>query len=505
MNEVPARNDNDVDVAPSSAKSPHAKTACRTSKVNFKVKFRNGVRSKSALVILALAGSVATAGVSSIAAGRTVSGQNAGNNTQGAQQAQGASGSAAQGAPAGSRREKVANPLNDLLDEAQRDIEKKDFAAAIDPLQKFIAEQPDVAYGHFELAYVYTALQKSAEARAEYERTIAIDPKMAEAYLNLGILFIDRDPALAVPNLKNAVDLLPSQSRPRYLLGVAQEHAGDIPAAAESFEGAYRLDHHDLEPVLHLAGLYLRLGRTGDAEAKFRGALEIEANNAGAMLGLAECLDAEKKPEAADAYRKYLAAQSSDAKARGRLVHLLVDRQQYDVAAAELDRADAGQAPNTDSLRLRADIQIAQKKYDDAIVTLNKAIALDPRDAQLHGGLGRIYIQKRDFPAALKELKIALALDRKNPTYWKDLSTAFYLSGNWTSTIATLDEIAKTETPGAGPWFIRALCYDKLNQAQLALDAYQKFLSLDQGKNPDQEWQAQERSKVLRKVLEHKR
>jgi tetratricopeptide (TPR) repeat protein len=372
-------------------------------------------------------------------------------------------------------------------------------------LQKFIAEQPDVAYGHFELAYVYTALQKSAEARAEYERTIAIDPKMAEAYLNLGILFIDRDPAGAVPNLKKAVELLPSQSRPRYLLGVAQEHAGDIPAAAESFEGAYRLEPHDLEPVLHLASLYLRLGRTADAEAKFRGALEIEPNNGGAMLGLAECLDAEKKPEAADAYRKYLASQNSDAKARGRLVHLLVDQQQCDVALAELDRADAGQPPNTDSLRLRADIQIAQKKYDDSIVTLNKAIALDPTDAQLHGGLGRIYIQKRDFPAALKELKIALALDRKNLAYWKDLSTAFYLSGDWTSTIAALDEIAKTETPGAGPWFIRALCYDKLNQAQLALDAYQKFLSLDQGKNPDQEWQAQERSKVLRKVLEHKR
>jgi hypothetical protein len=61
------------------------------------------------------------------------------------------------------------------------------------------------------------------------------------------------------------------------------------------------------------------------------------------------------------------------------------------------------------------------------------------------------------------------------------------------------------EKPGAGAWFIRALCYDKLNQPQPALDAYQMFLSLDQGQNADQIWQAQERSKVLRKVLEHKK
>ena len=70
-------------------------------------------------------------------------------------------------------------------------------------------------------------------------------------------------------------------------------------------------------------------------------------------------------------------------------------------------------APNLDSLRMRADIQIAQKKWDDAIVTLNKAIALSPRDAQLHGGLGRIYLQKRDFPDALKELKMRFAAGRE--------------------------------------------------------------------------------------------
>jgi superkiller protein 3 len=413
-----------------------------------------------------------------------------------------------QGTVAGVRREKVANPLNDLLQEAQRDIEKKDFAAAIDPLQKFIAAQPDLAYGHFELGYVFTALQKADEARGEYEKAIAIDPKMAEAYLNLGLLFIERDPTVAVPNLRKAVELLPAQSRPRYLLGVAQENAKDYSAAAESFEGAYRLDPHNLEPILHLANLYIRLKRPADAEAKFRSILEVQPNDAQALLGVAECLAAEKKP-AADAYRNYLRVQPADSAARARLVHLLVEQQQYDAALAELSRAEADQgrnvAANLDSLRMRADIQIAEKKWDDSIATLNKAIALAPRDAQLHGGLGRMYLQKRDFPNALKELKTALQLDAKNVAYWKDLSTSYYLSGDCVATLATLDQISKMETPGAGPWFIRALCYDKLNQPKPALEAYQQFLSLDQGKNSDQEWQAQERSKVLRKMLEHKR
>jgi tetratricopeptide (TPR) repeat protein len=410
-----------------------------------------------------------------------------------------------QSAPAGARKQRIANPLNELLDEAQRDIEKKDFQAAINPLQKFIAEQPDVAYGHFQLGYVFTALHKTTEARTEYERAVTLDPKMAEGYLNLGVLLIESEPGAAIPNLRKAVNLLPSQSRPRYLLGVAQERAGDISAAAESFEGAYRLDAHNPEPILHLADLYLRLARPAEAEAKFRVVLEIEPNNAVAMLGVAESLNAEKKPEAAEAYRNYLALKPADSGARARLVHLLVDQQQYDVALAELDRAGAGDSPNLDTLRLRADIQIAQKKWDDAIVTVSKALALTPGDAVLHGGLGRLYLQKRDFADAQKELKAALQLDRKNLAYWKDLSTSYYLAGDCPSTLGALAEIARMETPGPGGWFIRALCYDKLNQPAPALEAYQKFLSLDQGQNADQVWQAQERSKVLRKVLEHKR
>jgi len=62
-------------------------------------------------------------------------------------------------------------------------------------------------------------LNRVDEARAEYERCVALDPKMAEAQLNLGILLLEKDPTAAVSPLRGAVDLMPSQSRPRFLLG----------------------------------------------------------------------------------------------------------------------------------------------------------------------------------------------------------------------------------------------------------------------------------------------
>jgi len=401
--------------------------------------------------------------------------------------------------------QKVQNPLNDLLDEAQAALDKNNFEAAVAPLQKFLAEKPDVAFAHFQLAYAYTGLNRVEEARAEYERCVALDPKMAEAQLNLGILLLEKDPAAAVAPLRRAVDLLPSQSRPRFLLGVALERSGDLAGAAEAFESAAHLNPGDTEALAHLGGVYLQLKKPADAEKKFRTVLESQPKSAVGLRGLALSLDAEGKPEALEAYRNYLAAEPQDSTMRARFVQLLVANKRFDEALAETEKPESGQAPTLDALRLRADILIGQNKFEEAISTLKQAIAIAPQDAQLHGGLGRLYLQKREFADAERELKIAVQLDKGNVVYWKDLTATFYQGGNYAAALAGYDVVDKMEKPGAGVWFIRALCYDKLNQVQPALDAYRKFLDLDQNQHPDQVWQANQRIHVLEKRAEKKK
>jgi Flp pilus assembly protein TadD len=403
------------------------------------------------------------------------------------------------------RTEKMVNPLNELLDEAQRDIDKKDFAAAIEPLQKVMAEEPNIAFPHFQLAYVFTALERNDEARAEYERVIAIDPKMSAAYLNLGLLLLDKEPAAAVAPLMKLVELLPAESRPRLLLGVAQERSQDYAGAVETLEAASKLDPRDTETLDRLGTLYLGLKRPAEAEAKFRAVLESKPNDGVALLGLAKTLDAQGKPGVTEAFQNYLTVQPADKAARERLLYLLIAEQKYDLALAELNLADTMHGITSESLRERADILVAQKKWNEAIAAIRKALELSPKDAQLHGGLGRLMMQTRDFVSAEKELKIALTLDGTNLIYLKDLSSTYYLGGNYAAALATMDEIAKREKPGAFTFFIRGLCYDKLNQPKPALAAYQTFLATTTDKNTDQVWQATERSKVLERMLEGKK
>jgi Flp pilus assembly protein TadD len=423
----------------------------------------------------------------------------------GSRQAYGSVKTQGQQPAAESKAQKLRNPLNDLLDEAQADLDKNNFEGAIQPLQKFIADKPDVAFAHFQLAYAYTNLKRPTEARPEYERAIALDPKFFEAYLNLGTLLLESAPKEAIAPLRAAVELQPAQNHPHYLLAVALDRSGNEAGAAKEFQQILSLEPNDPIALKYLGWYFLRHEKPAEAEAKFRQTLQVEPKDQKALLGLAQSLDAQQKPEAAEAYQEYLSSSPGDEQARKRLVHALIDQKQYDAALAELAKSSDANHPSEDTLKLRADIQVAQKNNADAIESIKQAVALKPQDAQLHGELGRLYLGKRDFPNAEKELRIALQLDKNNVVYLKDLTSTYYLGGNYPLAIAGLDAVEKFETPNAGAWFIRALCYDKLVQIQPALDAYRKFLELDQNKNPDQVWQANQRIHVLQKMADKKR
>jgi Flp pilus assembly protein TadD len=89
------------------------------------------------------------------------------------------------------------DPLAPLLQQANDAIDKMDFAAALDPLQKYILQRPDEPYPHFQLGYAFAGLKRAADAKTEFSRAVALDPKMAAAHLNLGLVLMDSEPGLA--------------------------------------------------------------------------------------------------------------------------------------------------------------------------------------------------------------------------------------------------------------------------------------------------------------------
>ena len=390
-----------------------------------------------------------------------------------------------------------------LVNDAGQAFDRQDFAAAADLYTKFLADHPDEAFAHFQLAYCDTALKRRDEAIAEYRKAIALDPKMGAGYLNLGLLLVEKDPAGAAPLLEKAVELMPGKAEPHYLAGTALERSGNATSAIAHYREAAKFDESKWEYRIALARALLVTKRVAEAEPEFRKSLELRADYAPARLGLAQCLIAEQKlPEAAEALHSYLESAPNDAETRLQLAAVYADLSRYDEAMKELDALAAGAAPSPETDRIRVDVLLRSKRYGEAVEPLRRLVASTPSDATLHARLGRVLMQKRDFPAAQQELVSALRLDPKLTDALRDLSSTYVLADNYPATLAALDELAKREEPGAGQWFIRALCYDKMHVLKEALAAYQKFLALDQGKDPDQSFQARQRSRILKLELD---
>jgi tetratricopeptide (TPR) repeat protein len=406
-------------------------------------------------------------------------------------------------------RDASARELNHLLDAAQQAVDRQDYASAAQNYQNYLAEKPDDATVHYDLGYAYTALHKPVDARSEYEKAIALNPKLGPAYQNLGITLLPTDPAGAVAALQKAAELLPADARTRWLLGTALEDSGKLAPAIDQFEAAEKLDAKDTEIRISLGQALLKVGRNKEAFASFQDALALQPKGpalAAAHLGLGRAAITEKRlDEGISELAAYLQTEPSDTGARIDRASALVDLGRDDDALVELDHAAANGQEQLRALKLRSQIYWEKKRYDDALPVLQKAVALAPRNPDILARLGRVYLQKKDYPNAVRCLAAAYNMNPSANDLLADAIEAEYLNKNYTEALTALDALAKREELPLGSWFMRAACYDNLGEAADALDAYQRFLQLNKDQNSDMYFIATARSRVLVRELQNKK
>jgi tetratricopeptide (TPR) repeat protein len=395
------------------------------------------------------------------------------------------------------------DPLASVLQQAQDDITHGDFADAIAPLQEYLVRYPDSDYAHFELGFADAQLHHDDDAKSEFEHAILINPKMAEAYLDLGLLVMDSDSVSAAEDFSHATDLRPTESRPRFLYGFALERSGKLDDAVVQYQKAAALAPNDYEIAFALARALARLNRSTEAETEFRHAVALKSDSAPAQLGLAQSLEAQKKySEAADTLVAYLKLQPGDRGAHVDRAYALMQTNQFDAALAELNLAEAAAAPDANTLKMRAGIYMQQSHWKDAAATLQQAIPLSPADAELYAWFGRSLLELRQFPESAAALNKSLSIDGAAVDPLRDLVDAYYLAGDCPSALATLDRLSAREPLKPVAWFVRGTCYDKLAQKKEAIAAYQKYLDLDQGSHDTQDFQARQRILSLQHELQ---
>ena len=389
----------------------------------------------------------------------------------------------------------------DFNAEGRKALEAEDYPAAVRHFTQAVAADPRDYTAYFHLALAESLLHKDEEAIAGYRKVLELKPGLYEAELNLGIVLLrQKRAAEAVPVLQQAADAKPKEYRPRYYLSEALAASGDHARAGEGFRTALEINPKSAEAELGLAHAEARQGRLAEAAPHFRKAAELDASFRDALLELAGLY--EKAAQPADAIAIYQQF-PGNAAAQERLGELLLENKQYGEAVTRLEEAFQKSPTPANRVALAA-AYVFNKEGDKALPLLDQSVRAEPGNYDLRMMYGRALRDAKRYPPAAQQFYEASKIQPESRQVWNDLAAMLYLTENYPQAVAALDRALKLGEDTPANHFFRAITLDKLRDLKGALASYEKFLSMSQGKSPDEEFKARQRVRIIQKELSKK-
>jgi tetratricopeptide (TPR) repeat protein len=264
--------------------------------------------------------------------------------------------------------------------------------AAPDPQKVFVAGEAALRAGKLD------------DAEHAFQQVLSIDPGVAGAYANLGVIAMRRKQwPQALQMLRKAEKLAPDIAGIRLNIGLAYFRQNDFARAIRPFESVVK-QSPDSYQARYLLGLcYFFNDRWTDAV----GALEPLWEKASDQLNYLYVLE-----HAAD-------------KAKNAALE--------EKAAARLVEVGEG-SPEFHLLMGKAHLN--RKEYDDAVKELETAAQGDPKLPFVHFNLGMAYVHQQDYDRAREEFRKDIALEPDVPFAYEQL-------GSLESTVGNEDEAAK--------------------------------------------------------------
>ncbi len=309
------------------------------------------------------------------------------------------------------------------------------------------------------LAVVQDARGVAAAAAANADAAVAADPDglwpaIAMSYRRAHEGKADEAVALAQKAVAGG-----GGAAAKAALGHALDARGDAAGAEAAYREAIAADPAALTPVVGLAHVLRLTGRAAEAEPMLKKAIDAS-------------------PGSAEAYKEM---------AR---VKVALGRAQEGLADANLAVAMAEDDPDTASLVMEVKVaraleDLAAGRNELAIKDLNQLRDANPNSVPVRLGLGRAHIAKREGDAAVAELQKAVELDPKNAEAQYDLGFALHvLKHNPAQAVGPLEKAAAAQPGNATYATAVGLALTDAQQLDRAADVLTKATEMPGYKDP---------------------
>jgi tetratricopeptide (TPR) repeat protein len=318
-------------------------------------------------------------------------------------------------------------------------------------------------HDHLRKAAEYLQAKDPNSAVKEFDAVLALDPKNAEAYANLGVIaFFQPDYQKASRYFRKALAIDPSLAKTQALLAICQEKLGDPSARALLEKSFQKLKDKQvrLQVGMELAALYDQQGDPGATACVMRSLVELDPDNVDVLFmaqrAYSELADdtlnklavlapgsarmqqviAERLVNGGDlqgAIEHYRKALQIDPRLPG--VHFELGEAILQSSPVDAGTQAEAQKEFETSLGVDGDtaktesefgrMALSQSHLDQAFEHYQRAYQLNPNEVQAQMGLAKLLMMQEKPQEAIKYLRMAVQSDPLNGTAHYQLGTAY--------------------------------------------------------------------------------
>jgi predicted O-linked N-acetylglucosamine transferase (SPINDLY family) len=293
-----------------------------------------------------------------------------------------------------------------------------DAASRLESLALALAANPDQAQLLFERASLLRKLKKNAQAAADYEHLLRLEPSRFDARANLANTYRDlaryADALLLYDTLLTEYPHVPELHLNK---AIAVRKSGDPESALACIERALQLNPHLVLAETEKVNIFRELKRTADALSAIERALSIEPENV-QFLNIRGNIYKEvgKVKDALEDYNRALAIEPNFVDALNNRANLFRDSAHFAQALADYDRALEIDAASIEVMINRGNVLRDLYRHPDALAALDAAIRINPDVPQAYLHQGKVL---SDLCRPIEAIAAFDHATRLKPDFWE--------------------------------------------------------------------------------------